>query len=138
MPSTAKDTEKENLNTENSSPKLSVNYHFHLVTSFLKKINRLLSICFQTPKPTFIAYFTENKAELEKEKPELKPNELTKYAMNKFKQLYAGTTNGTDIESNGKDGASKFGAPNAKRKINTEENERSGIAKLARFSFTKQ
>lgn len=58
--------------------------------------------------------------------------------MNKFRQIYGNKTNGHDAETNGKDDASKSSAPAAKRKITPEDNERSGIAKLSRFSFKKQ
>lgn len=87
------------------------------------------------PKPTFVSFYSEHKAELEKEKPNLTPAELTKYAMNKFRELYAGKP--ADVDANGKDDTNKSNGSNAKRKINIEDNQRSGIAKLARFSFNK-
>lgn len=95
-------------------------------------------LSFQMPKPSFMSFYGEKKAEFEKEKPDLTPAELTKYAMNKFRELYSGKSNASDVDASGKDGTNQSNGPNAKRKINTEENERSGIAKLARFSFTKQ
>lgn len=100
--------------------------------------NELIFV-FQTSKPTFIAYFNENKAEFERDNPELTPAELTKHAMNKYRQIYSNKTNGNDVEINGKDDASKSSAPAVKRKITPDDNEqRSGIAKLSRFSFKKQ
>lgn len=91
-------------------------------------------------------FYKENRADFERDNPYLTPAELTKFAMNKFKQLYpdkpGSDTNGTvtattDDSSKAQNG--KHNAPNAKRKINTDDQtERSGIAKLARFSFKKQ
>lgn len=83
-------------------------------------------------------YFTEKKAILTEERPDLAPNELTKYAMGKFKQLYGGgTLNATDTETNGKENG-KSSLTSAKRKITPEGNGRSGVAKLAKFAFNKQ
>lgn len=100
----------------------------------------------QTPKPKFVNFYKENRADFERDQPHLTPAELTKFAMNKFKQLYPdksgsdvnGAGNATPAESS-KAQNGKSNAPNAKRKINTDDQtERSGIAKLARFSFKKQ
>lgn len=82
-----------------------------------------------------MVFYNENKADFERENPDLTPAELTKFAMNKFRQMYPTKSNGTTV--NGNDDADKSKAPNAKRKINTDDNERSGIAKLAKFSFKK-
>lgn len=82
------------------------------------------------PKPSFMVYYNEHRNELEKENAGVPPAELTKIAMNKYKQLYSSKTNEEDelIQSNN---------TSAKRKINADENERSGIAKLARYNFKK-
>lgn len=82
-----------------------------------------------------MVFYSDNKADFERENPGLTPAELTKFAMNKFRQLYPGKSNGTTTENN-VDG--KSNVPSAKRKINTEDNPGSGIAKLAKFSFKKQ
>lgn len=74
-------------------------------------------------------FYNEHRAEFERDNPELTPAELTKVAMNKYKLIYPRKINGTPTGSNG---------VSAKRKINTDDGERSGIAKLARFSFKKQ
>lgn len=110
--------------------------------------NAILSVFgyrFQTPKPKFVDFFKENRPIFESENPQLTPAELTKFAMNKFKQLYPKKSNGINGDMNATTNESnkthngKSNAPNAKRKINTDEHgERSGIAKLARFSFGKQ
>lgn len=90
-------------------------------------------------------YYKENRAEFERDNPNLSKAELTKFAMNKFKQLYPDKSdsdrNGTTTtDESGKAAQNgKQNGPNAKRKINTDDQtERSGIAKLARFSFKKQ
>lgn len=92
-------------------------------------------------------FYKENRADFERENPHFTPAELTKFAMNKFKQLYPdksgadtnGSTTVASDESNKAAQNGKYNAPNAKRKINTDtdQTERSGIAKLARFSFKK-
>lgn len=87
---------------------------------------------FQATKPPFVEYFNANKAEFSRENPDLTPSELTKFAMGKYKQAYAAKTNGTPTTED----SSKSNGLNAKRKINTEDNERSGIAKLAKYSKT--
>lgn len=62
--------------------------------------------------------------------PDLTPAELTKYAMGKYKAIFSNQS--ASNETNGKATSS------AKRKINTEDtNEQSGIAKLAKFQFSK-
>lgn len=85
-------------------------------------------------------FYKENRSDFERENPDLTPAELTKFAMNKFKQLYpdkSGNDTNTDESSKSAQNG-KYSAPNAKRKINTDDQtERSGIAKLARFSFKK-
>lgn len=82
-----------------------------------------------------MVFYNDNKAEFERENPTLTPSELTKFAMNKFRQMYPGKTNG--MTTNGDD-ASKSSVPSAKRKINTVDSSLSGTAKLARFTFKKQ
>lgn len=83
-----------------------------------------------------MVFYNENKAVFESENPGLTPAELTKFAMNKFRQMHPAKSNGTTVDSN--DDTNKSKSSTAKRKINTEDNERSGIAKLAKFSFKKQ
>lgn len=84
-------------------------------------------------------YYKENRADFERENPHLTKAELTKFAMNKFKQLYPDTNGTTTDESSKAAQNGQSNGPNAKRKINTDDQtERSGIAKLARFSFKKQ
>lgn len=82
-----------------------------------------------------MVYYNEHRAEFEGDNPGVLPAELTKIAMNKYKQLYPSKSNGTAAND---DDSTKTNGSSAKRKINTEENERSGVAKLARFSFKKQ
>lgn len=79
-----------------------------------------------------MAYFNENRTEFERSNPTVTPAELTKIAMNKYKQLYPGKANGSTPTIDASNGST------AKRKINTDDNERSAVAKLARFSFKKQ
>lgn len=76
-------------------------------------------------KPTFLIWHKENKAQLQKEKPDMTPAELTKYAMGQYKALYSAE--------------SAKETTSAKRKIATDDNadKQSGIAKLARFNFGK-
>lgn len=88
---------------------------------------------FQATKPTFLAWYNGHKAKLQSEQPDLIPSELTKYAMGKYREIYSAGTNGS---------AATFktdGAATAKRKIENENgNEPSnGVAKLAKFNFTK-
>lgn len=84
-------------------------------------------------------FYKENRADFERDNSHLTPAELTKFAMNKFKQLYPDKSNGTTTDESSKAQNGKYNAPNAKRKINTDDHtERSGISKLARFSFKKQ
>lgn len=86
-------------------------------------------------------FYKENRENFEQDNPNLTPAELTKVAMSKFKQLYPDKSNGTTTTTNEstKAQSGKYNAPNAKRKINTDDHtERSGIAKLARFSSKKQ
>lgn len=87
----------------------------------------------QTPKPSFLVWHKDNKTELQKERPDLAPAEMTKYAMNKYKALFNNDKNNTD-NGNG----AKSTTTNAKRKINTDDAaQQSGIAKLAKFNFSK-
>lgn len=99
------------------------------VNSFMnvKNLNIFYINCvFQEAKPKFIPWFKENRAELSKKNPELKPGELTKHAMNLFNSIYPKTDSS---ESNGETNKT------AKRKINEENgHETSGIAKLAKFA----
>lgn len=90
----------------------------------------------QASKPTFVNFYNENKGEFEKDNPSMTPAELTKYAMNKFRLLYPVKGDGTASDTN--DDTNKSTTPNAKRKINNEDIQGSGVAKLARFSFKKQ
>lgn len=87
-----------------------------------------------TPKPPFIVWHQEHKAELQAEKPDLLPAELTKYSMSKYKAIYIVNGNG---DSNRGSDTPKSDVP-AKRKITLDEsNGQSGIAKLAKFNFSK-
>lgn len=73
-------------------------------------------------RKTFIEWYSENKVELMSEMPEgATPSELTSYAMKKFKR----TNQGPDVV-----------VPTNKRKLDEKENEESsGIAKLAKFKL---
>lgn len=79
-----------------------------------------------TPKsrPTFIEWYKEHREELQKECPDLTPAELTKHSMGKYRTIYASNC---DTPSS------------AKRKITADgaNGTPSGIAKLAKFNFTK-
>lgn len=96
-----------------------------------------LLYCPQTSKPKFVNFYKENRANFERDNPHLTPAELTKFAVNKFKQLYPDKSNGIEIDESNK---AQNGNSNAKRKINIDDHtERSGIAaKLARFSCEKK
>lgn len=89
-------------------------------------------------------FYREHHDDLERENPHLTPQELTKLAMSKYKQLFLDKSNGSGIESNGIATADESNngqteKQNPKRKINQDEGtERSGMAKLARFSFKNQ
>lgn len=77
-------------------------------------------------------WFTENKPDLLIEHPDISAIDLTKIAMRKYKSFVADMKSNTPINSN-------------KRKTMDDENEQgastskpqSGIAKLAKFGFTK-
>lgn len=86
---------------------------------------------FQMPKPKFLAWYNSRKAELQSEKPDLLPPELTKYAMGKYKEIFSDTSNGDDPPKN--EGVT------AKRKNDSENDTRplAGVAKLAKFNFSK-
>lgn len=84
-----------------------------------------------------MVYYNEHRSEFERENPEIAPAELTKIAMNKYKQLYSNKTNGVNGANEDNETNQSIGT-SSKRKINADGNDRSGIAKLARFSFKKQ
>lgn len=66
-------------------------------------------------------WFNERKDGLQKENPNLSSDELMKFAMNEFRSK-----------------RSTIGDTNCKRKIiSDDDNEQSGVSKLARFSFNK-
>lgn len=113
---------KENFSTEAKPSVCS----FVLRLCFLFLLNDFQFI-FQTPKPPFITWYNEHKSELQSEKQELKPSELTKYAMGKYKEIYPTVTNG------------KIDSASAKRKIDAENGSEplTGVAKLAKFNFSK-
>lgn len=82
-----------------------------------------------------MVWYKKHEAELRAERPELIPTELTKYAMNKYKTLYP--LKGGAEPSNGDTEKSK-NVPISKRKIDLDEAKgQSGIAKLAKFQFSK-
>lgn len=84
-------------------------------------------------------FYSEHRAEFERENPGVPPAELTKIAMNQYKQIYPSKSNGTPNGAGNSDDANKSNGLSAKRKIDTDDNERSSSSvKLARFSFKKQ
>lgn len=66
---------------------------------------------------------------MQSEKPE--QVDLTKYAMGKYKEIFSNDTNGS--------ASAKVDGASAKRKIDVENgsNSLSGVAKLAKFNFSK-
>lgn len=92
-------------------------------------------------------WYKENRADFQSQRSDLSPADLTKFAMNKYKQLFppanekpngdananananANTNNDTPKQTNG---AATNGT--VKRKI---ADGQSGISKLARFNFSK-
>lgn len=119
---------KENLNTENTTTKTTVIFHsilFCQLLSYYQFVHELYLNLLQTPKVNFVQWYNENKAELEKQHPDLSSNELMKFAMDAFRTKRPIIT--TDVSAS------------AKRKIvNDDGKEPSGIAKLARFNFDKR
>lgn len=118
--------DKENSN-DKTNPSVCTFKFF--VFSFESKLNDSPIFNFQTPKPSFLKWYGTNKIQLQKEKPELIPSELTKYAMGKYKEIYS---NGPSV-----DASSKSDGIATKRKIDVENGSESGVAKLAKFNFSK-
>lgn len=77
-------------------------------------------------------WFKEHRAALQVENPESSPAELTKFGMNKYKQLYPVAEDKKQADTAGDDTPKQSVA--AKRKLNDGQ---SGIAKLAKFNFSK-
>lgn len=96
------------------------------------KIIKIISwlLLFQAkPKPTFMEWYKEIQSDLKEDNSDLTPAELTKLAMSKYKQLFP-------AESKTYTNGSSDNTPNntGKRKSNDKQ---SGIAKLAKFNFSK-